>query len=44
MTEASFGMFSKERMLGGQSTGQTTINRGDHSLAKINGKRLGHAC
>jgi hypothetical protein len=32
------------KMLGSLSTGQATINRGDHSLAKINRKRLGHAC
>ncbi|YBW40172.1 hypothetical protein ACMYR2_2700 [Nitrobacter sp. TKz-YC01] len=32
------------KMLGGLSTGQATINRGDHPLTKINGKRLSHAC
>jgi hypothetical protein len=32
------------KTLGSLSTGQATINRGDHPLAKINGKRLGHAC
>jgi len=32
------------KMLGSLSTGQATINCGDHPLAKINGKRLGHAC
>ncbi|EAQ33695.1 hypothetical protein NB311A_00150 [Nitrobacter sp. Nb-311A] len=31
-------------MLGGLSTGQATINRGDHPSTKINRKRLGHTC
>src|SRR5688500_17078287 len=32
------------KTLGGPPTGQAIVNRGDHPLAKINGKRPGHAC